>query len=214
MSVVLTDVLEKRYSTKVFDPARPAHEEKIQELIETLRLAPSSINSQPWHFYVVSGPEEKARLAQCAWDTNKAKFSDASHVFVFCAKTAFDVDDLRELEELVASERGEEVNTARLEFLGQFVEGMSETDRFYWTRDQVYLMFGQFLLSCALMDLDACPVEGFSREEMDKLLGLEGKGLGSVVVGIVGNRSEDDFNTPAKVAKVRFPRDQVVTEIR
>ena len=64
------------------------------------------------------------------------------------------------------------------------------------------------------MGLDACPVEGFSREEMDKLLGLEGKGLGSVVVGIVGHRSEEDFNTPAKAAKVRFPREQVVTEIR
>ncbi|MGY0218227.1 nitroreductase family protein [Endozoicomonadaceae bacterium StTr2] len=214
MSVDLARVLSSRYATKVFDADKPAAEEKIQQLIETLRLAPSSINSQPWHFYVISNPEEKRRLSQCAWDSNKAKFDDASHVFVFCGKTSYEVEDLQALEELVAEQRGTEVNQARVEFLGGFVNSMDETERKYWIRDQVYLAFGQFLLSCALLELDACPVEGFSREEMDELLGLKEKGLGSVVVGIVGHRHEDDFNTPVKASKVRYPMEQVVTEIR
>lgn len=36
---------------------------------------------------------------------------------------------------------------------------------------------------------------------------------GGVVLGVVGHRSASDFNTPDKVTKARFPRDQVVTEL-
>jgi len=91
---------------------------------------------------------------------------------------------------------------------------MGDSVRSEWLKKEVYLQFGQFLLSSALMDLDACPVEGFLSEKMDDLLGLEAQGLTSVVVGVVGHRSANDPNTLDKVAKARFSRDQVVTELK
>ncbi|WP_211830167.1 nitroreductase family protein [Kistimonas asteriae] len=214
MNDTLKTILENRYTTKVFDPDWPADEQKIQTLIETLRLAPSSINSQPWHFFVISNPDERARLAESAWENNKPKFCDASHLFVFCAKTQFDENDVHAIEELTAGVRGMEIDEERLNMLTSFVSGKPSEERNQWLKQQVYLAFGQFLLSSAILDLDVCPMEGFSTEMLDELMGLKSRGLTSVVLGLVGNHAEGDFNHPSRAPKVRFPKEQVVTEIR
>ncbi len=214
MIQTLKQALEQRYTTKVFDPARPADEEKIQVLIETLRLAPSSINSQPWHVFVITNPDEKQRLAAAAWDHNKPKFNDGSHLFLFCARTEFGEKEVRAIEQLVADVRGLPLDEGRVAMMTNYASSMSQADRQEWMKRQVYLMFGQFLLSCALLELDACPLEGFVPETMDGLLGLPERGLTAVVAGVVGQRSADDFNTLEKAAKVRFAKEQVITEIK
>ncbi|WP_210396160.1 nitroreductase family protein [Motiliproteus sediminis] len=210
----LQQALEQRYATKVFDPSGAADEAKIEILVETLRLAPSSINSQPWHLYLITSAGEKARIADAAWDANKPKFRDSSHLFLFCAKTRFGADEVREIEQLAADVRGVAVNEERVAMMTAYVNTMTDAERLEWMKKQVYLMFGQFLLSCALLDLDACPVEGFLPEKMDELMALKARGLTSVVVGVVGQRSTDDFNSLDKAAKVRFQREQLVTEVR
>ncbi|MBY5991435.1 nitroreductase family protein [Ferrimonas balearica] len=214
MITTLQQAQASRYSTKVFEAGAQVDPDKIDALIDTLCLAPTSINSQPWHLYVISNDEEKARLAEAAWDNNKPKFADGSHLFLFCAKTEFGEAEVRAIEQMVAQVRGGEVDEARVAMMTNYVNAMSPAERQEWMKRQVYLVFGQFLLSCALLDLDSCPVEGFLPEQMDPLLDLQAKGLTSVVAGVVGQRSETDFNTLDKAAKVRFARPQMVTEIR
>ena len=57
------DLVARRQSDRAFDPDRPVEKEKIQRILETVRLAPSACNSQPWHFIVVDDPETKNKLA-------------------------------------------------------------------------------------------------------------------------------------------------------
>jgi nitroreductase/dihydropteridine reductase len=83
-----------------------------------------------------------------------------------------------------------------------------------WLKRQLYIVFGQFLTSCALLDIDSCPIEGFDTKAMDQLLGLKEKGLTSVVSAVIGERDMSDFNTLDKAAKTRFPREKMITEIK
>jgi nitroreductase len=83
----------KRYSTKAFDASKTLTAEQAENLKTLLQFSPSSTNSQPWHFIVASSDEGKARVAKAASGTyvfNERKILDASHVVVFCAKTAMD----------------------------------------------------------------------------------------------------------------------------
>ena len=57
------DLAARRQSDRAFDPNRPVEKEKIRRILETVRLAPSACNSQPWHFIVVDDPETKNKLA-------------------------------------------------------------------------------------------------------------------------------------------------------
>jgi nitroreductase/dihydropteridine reductase len=210
----LKKALQQRYSTKVFKAGATIDDNKLQILLDTLPLAPTSINSQAWHLYVISNAAKKAELAQAAWPTNTDKYKNGAYLLIFCAKTSFNKDDLLEIEQLSADIRGTEINHERLEYLNNYIDSMPEQECQEWLKRQVCIVFGQFLTSCALLDIDSCPIEGFAPQAMDKLLGLPEKGLTSVVSAVIGERDNDDFNTPDKVAKVRFPRERMITEIK
>ena len=61
------------------------------------------------------------------------------------------------------------------------------------------------------MEIDACPMEGFSKTEYDKVLGLTGMGLASVVVLPVGYRAADDDY--ATRPKIRYKSEDVIIKI-
>lgn len=59
MSVL--DIIKKRQSIRKY-LSRPVEEEKLRSILEAARLAPSSSNSQPWHFIVVKDKDMIKRI--------------------------------------------------------------------------------------------------------------------------------------------------------
>lgn len=57
-------LVEQRCSVRQYSDT-PVSAEQIDYLLACMRLAPSAVNLQPWHFYVVQSEEAKARLRQC-----------------------------------------------------------------------------------------------------------------------------------------------------
>lgn len=57
------EVIQKRYSVRSFAP-RAVEEEKIMQILEAGRLAPSAVNYQPRHFVVITDPELKEAISQ------------------------------------------------------------------------------------------------------------------------------------------------------
>ena len=53
-AVNLSEIARRRYTTKAFDPSRSIPAETMDQLRTLLRYAPSSVNSQPWHFVIAS----------------------------------------------------------------------------------------------------------------------------------------------------------------
>lgn len=46
----LLNVSKSRYTTKAYDPNKKIPQQQFERFLEILRLTPSSINIQPWHF--------------------------------------------------------------------------------------------------------------------------------------------------------------------
>lgn len=77
---------------------------------------------------------------------------------------------------------------------------------------QAYIGVGAALIAAAFEEVDATPMEGFSPEAIDEILGLRDRGLRSVVIVPLGYRQEEG-DWLAKLEKVRRPRDQFITEV-
>ena len=92
-----------RHTCKAYDPARKIPAEQIEQLKTLLRYAPSSVNSQPWHFIIASTEAGKARIAKSAqqgvYASNGPKILNASHVVVLCARTTIGHNHLADLLE-------------------------------------------------------------------------------------------------------------------
>jgi nitroreductase len=59
------DVVSKRRSIRKYED-RQVEDEKVRKILEALRLAPSSSNSQPWHVVVVRNKETIQALSEAA----------------------------------------------------------------------------------------------------------------------------------------------------
>jgi len=58
------ELVKNRYSCRAYQP-RDVEKEKLDYVLECVRLAPSAVNRQPWRFRLICSDEEKARLQQC-----------------------------------------------------------------------------------------------------------------------------------------------------
>lgn len=209
----------QRHTVKSYDRTRKVPAEIIAQLREVLRLAPSSVNSQPWHFVVAAseaGKERIARATEPGFQYNAAKIRDASHVIVLATRVT--PDDAHLAAVLAQEERdGRFVNEAAK--ASQHAGRMSYTNlhRFtqkdvpFWYEKQTYIALGNLLQGAALLDVGATPMEGFDAEVLDKELGLREKGFSATVIVSLGYSSDEDFN--AKLAKSRLAAEQVFTDI-
>jgi nitroreductase len=58
------ELVKQRYSCRAYK-SLGVEKEKLDYILECVRLAPSAVNKQPWRFRIVSKDEDKARLQQC-----------------------------------------------------------------------------------------------------------------------------------------------------
>ena len=87
---------------------------------------------------------------------------------------------------------GQENNVKVEDYLAGNMEKKSPEAMKIWTARQAYIALGNLLAATAEMRIDACPMEGFSVEQFDEILGLSEMGLRSTVIATVGYRSEED----------------------
>src|SRR5688572_7707489 len=95
--------LNWRYATKSFDQSKKVSEEDLNELLEAMRLSPSSFGLQPWKFIVVENKELRKKISEKAW--HQPQVTEASHLIVLCAKTDVSEQDLSDFIEDTAKTR-------------------------------------------------------------------------------------------------------------
>lgn len=214
----IAKIATTRYTTKAYNPRKRIGTAQMEELMTLLRCAPSSVNSQPWHFVIASTDEAKTKIATSTttgpYAGNKPKVLNASHVVVLCARTELtdehlaNVLDQEEKDGRFPTPEGKEAQqNGRNFYVGLHRNEWHDTE--HWMEKQVYLALGTLLLGAAALEIDATPIEGFDRSVLDDTLGLRERGLKSVVLASLGYRSDDDFN--AELPKSRLPADEVFT---
>ena len=195
------ELANTRYSTKKYNPSKKITKEQLEELKEILRLSPSSINSQPWKFHIVTDEMVKNKLADVSM-FNAPKIREASGLVVFSG-----VQDLELFQKQIEANLPE----GAVNYFKQFIATQEEHQIFSWLSHQVYLSLGFFLAACATMGIDSTPMEGIESEAYAEILNLKGyKPLFAVAIGY---RDDEDFNQPTKVPKSRLKVDEVVHTI-
>ena len=211
MSSKTIEKLQWRYATKRFDSTKTLSDEKLNILKETFNLTATSYGLQPLKLVVVSNTDLKAQLVPLTF--NQPQVRDASHVLVLCIEKNIDanfiVDHFKRVEGVRNTPRTI-LDPFEKALINNFSEKQTPEIR-QWMAHQLYLTLGALLTVCALENIDACPIEGFEPKKYDDLLGLDEKGLESVIVLPVGYRDESDFFISLK--KVRRGVDELIIEV-
>lgn len=205
------DHLNWRYATKKFDPSKKISGKELQEILEVLRLAPSSFGLQPWKFLIITNSELRKKLQPHSW--NQPQVVQASHLVVLCSLETVDEVHVKTFIRHSAAERGvtEESLAGYERMILDFLKKMTPEKIHQWMDNQIYLALGILLAECAHRRIDTCPMEGFDAAKYDELLGLKSQGLRTVVLCPIGYRAADD--TYAGLKKIRFKAEEIIRHL-
>lgn len=204
----LIERLNWRYATKAFDPAKKVSEADWATLEQALILSPSSFGLQPYKFVVVTDSELKEKLKPAA--NGQSQITDSSHLVVVTYKKSFTDQDIEDFIDLNSAVRGTPrenlkglENSIKNSVKKKKDEGSLET----WTSRQAYIALGFLLQAAAVLEIDACPMEGFDPAKFNRILELED--YSAVALCAVGYRkAEKDWLAP--LAKVRSPKEHLI----
>jgi len=202
----LLNALEWRYASKKMN-GQQVPKEKVDRILEAVRLAPSSMGLQPYTVLVITDPEIKKQILPIA--NNQLQIVDSSHLLVFAAWDKITPDHVDDYVNLTASTRN-----IPLESLDQFknilvnISQRPQQENHEWAARQSYIAFATAIAAAAEERVDATPMEGFNNAALDKLLDLEAKGLKSITLLPLGYRdAENDWL--AKFPKVRRQKENL-----
>lgn len=196
--------LNWRYAAKRMNGQKvPA--EKIENILESIQLAPTSIGLQPFTVLVIEDPETRAKIAPAIY--NQPQITEGSHVIVFAAWKDYSIEKVDRYINQIATLRGVPVEAldGMRNMASGAVSGKTPEQLLTWNQKQAYIALGVGLVAAAEEKVDATPMEGFDPDALDAALGLSEQGLRSTVVMALGYRDEqnDYLNGKAKVRRVK-----------
>jgi len=193
--------MQARYTTKKYDASKKIEPSKIQELKAILRLSPSSINSQPWKFTFVSDDETKEKISTISWH-NTNKVLDCDTVVVFSR-----INNIEAFEKQIESA----LPKGAVDYYKEYIKPQTEEQIKAWFDKQVYLASGIFLSACAVMGIDATPMEGVEPENYDNVLNQTD--YATIMAVAIGYRDPEDANQPSEKPKFRKDLRYVVASV-
>jgi len=207
----LNDLLNWRYATKKMNPAEAVPQDKVDAIIEAIRMAPTSSGTQPFELLVVTNPDIRNKIAAAAG--GQAQITEGSHLLVFAAWDNYTAKRIDNVVDLNVQACGDlpMLHAYYDNLKSNYLPRVAEVNYAHAAR-QAYIALGIALVAAEEQEVDSTPMEGFDPDAVDGILGLKERGLRSVVLMPLGYRDEaDDWLAP--MGKVRKSRDTIVTEV-
>jgi nitroreductase/dihydropteridine reductase len=203
--------LKERYATKAMN-GKVVPQEKIDNILEAIRLAPTSSGLQPFEVFVITNDTIKTSIKEIAW--NQTPITDCSHLLVFAAWDTYTEDRINHMFDLTNEIRGfknEGWENYRQQLLFSYPHKDAQVN-FEHAARQTYIAFMAAITQAAFENVDSTPMEGFNPAALDKILGLHEKGLRSTLLLPLGYKNADK-DWLAKLVKVRKSMEELVTVI-
>ena len=181
--------LSFRHACKTFDASRKINSLDFTQILEFGRLSPSSFGMEQWRFVVVETPELREKLREACW--GQPQITESSHVIVILAKTS-GVEPGTDYVKQIFERRNmpEEMLQAYMEKYASYFKTEIEPymSTFAWSSKQCYIALANMMTGAASLEIDSCPIEGFSRTEVEQLLEINTDKYRVAVIATFGYR--------------------------
>jgi nitroreductase len=208
----LIDKLQWRYATKKMDPSKVVPQDKVDRILEAVRLTASSSGLQPYEILVITNKALREQIKPAA--NNQSQVTDCSHLLVFAAWDDYTADRINRAFDLTNEIRNvvlKDREVYRQKLLAGYPPRGPEIN-FDHAAKQAYIGLGTALIAAAEEEVDCTPMEGFNPIVVDQILNLKEKSLRSVLLLPLGYRKADE-DWLVKLKKVRRSKDSFITWI-
>ncbi len=193
------ELVQKRFAARAYED-RKIDEDKIDQILEMIRLSPSALNLQPWKVKVVADSELKEKMYQNSME--QKHIAECSHVLVFCANT--DLPGLA--EKIISGMKAAGVPEETLKFYEMAADNLTNRippeARLCEAQKNVFIAATHGVLAAKSLGIDSCIVQGFDPAAYSEILELPSDIVPTVLV-LLGYAASEP--TP----KMRFPKEEI-----
>jgi len=169
-----TKAINFRHACKIFDENKAISEEQMHFILEAGRKSPSSFGMEGWKFLVITNNDLKAKLRPICW--NQVQITSCSHLVVILAA----IENVKPSSGIPAKRFSRRPLTQKQKddyiklYTNHLQKTLSSDDNIYhWTSKQTYIALANMMTAAAYIGIDSCPIEGFEKEKVEKVLGLD-----------------------------------------
>ena len=174
MDKTFEQAMDFRHACKVFDESKKISDEDLHYILEAGRKSPSSFGMEAWKFLVITNEALKAKLRPACWD--QVQITSCSHLVVILAG----INSVRPQSGIPLKRFARRnMPQEKLEFyLNLYASHLEDTLRndeniYSWTARQTFIAAGNMMTAAAVKGIDSCPIEGFEKEKVEEILGLD-----------------------------------------
>ena len=178
MEKTFMEAMDFRHACKTFDDTKKISDEDMKFILEVGRKSPSSFGQEGWKFLVITNEDLKAKIRPHCWD--QPQVTTCSHLVIILAaiedvKPESGVPAKRFARREMPQEKKDFYNELYKNHLTKTRTLESDENIYYWTARQTYIAAGNMMTAAAIKGIDSCPIEGYDKEDVEKVLGLDTK---------------------------------------
>jgi nitroreductase len=174
MEKTFMEAMDFRHACKIFDETKKVSSEDMNYILEAGRKSPSSFGMEPWKFLVITNEDLKEKLKPVCW--NQPQITTCSHLVIILAA----IDAVKPQSGLVEQKfKRREMPQEKLDFYinlyaSHLANTLSSDENIYsWTAKQTGIAMGNMMTAAAIKGIDSCAIEGFEKEKVEEILGLD-----------------------------------------
>jgi len=167
-------MMDFRHACKIFDKTKKISDEDMNYILEVGRKSPSSFGMEAWKFLVITNDRLREELKPFCW--NQPQITTCSHLVVILAG----IDTLKVESGMVQSQlmRRNLPKDNLDSFIELYASHLSDTlssdEKIYqWSARQTYIASANMMSGASFIGIDSCPIEGFEKENIEKVLKLD-----------------------------------------
>jgi len=198
-----------RHACKLFDDERKISDKDMNFILECARKSPSSFGMEAWKYLVITNQALKEKLKPACW--NQSQITSCSHLVVVLAG----IDSVKPQSGIVEKRFARrDMPQEKLNFyLGLYESHLKETlssdeNIYAWTAKQTYIAAGNMMTGAAFIGIDSCPIEGFEKLAVEKILNLDTEKFQLAMILPFGYRIKEQSE------QIRLSHEEVVEYIK
>jgi nitroreductase len=167
-------IMDFRHACKIFDETKKISDEDMHYILEIGRKSPSSFGMEAWKFLVITNNRLREKLKPFCW--NQPQITTSSHLVIVLAG----IETLKVENDIVRSRFMrrdlplEKLDAYMKLYASHLSETLSSDEKIYqWSARQTYIASANMMSAAAFIGIDSCPIEGFEKENVEKVLKLD-----------------------------------------
>lgn len=168
----ILEAMRFRYACKEFNGAKIPQED-LEVILQARLLAPSSFGLEHTRLLVVQDTEVKKALQEASF--NQKQITTSSKVVVFVGLISALRTPSNYIDTMIRRKTGkdEAQYQAYKKAIESKINSLSDVELIHWSLKQSYLMAQAMMDAAAFLGIDSCPMEGFDKKAVERILGID-----------------------------------------